>query len=71
MIKTSYDREADGFAAWFAPEGVGSERTEEIAPGVLVDFDAAGNAIGIEVLSARFRVAGAYRKATEQSAAAD
>ena len=27
MMKTSYDPEADAFAAWFAPEGVTSERT--------------------------------------------
>jgi uncharacterized protein YuzE len=42
MMKTSYDPEADAFAAWFAPEGVTSERTEEVAPGVFVDFDADG-----------------------------
>lgn len=71
MIKTSYDPEADAFAAWFAPEGTKSDRTEEVAPGVLLDFDAAGNAIGIEVLSVRLRVAGSYPNAPEQSAAAE
>jgi hypothetical protein len=36
-----------------------------------VDFDATGNAIGIEVLSVRRRVAGTYPSAMERSAAAD
>jgi uncharacterized protein YuzE len=71
MMKTSYDPEADAFAAWFAPEGINSDRTEEVAPGVFVDFDATGNAIGIEVLSVRRRVAGSYPGAMERSAAAD
>lgn len=70
MIKTSYDPDADAFAAWFAPEETKSDRTEEVTPGVLVDFDAAGTAIGIEVLSVRLRVAGAYPSGPEQSAVA-
>ena len=60
MMKTSYDPEADAFAAWFAPEGVKSDRTDEVAPGVFVDFDVTGRAIGLEVLSIRSRVAGTY-----------
>lgn len=69
MMKTSYDPEADAFAAWFAPEGMISDRTEEVAPGVFVDFDAAGRAIGVEVLSVRSRVAGTFGKPREQAAA--
>ncbi len=34
----------------FAAEGVVSDRTEEVSPGVMLDFDEAGNLIGIEVL---------------------
>ena len=71
MIKTSYDPEADAFAAWFAAEEVRSDRTEEVAPGVFVDLDAAGNAIGIKVLSVRRRVSGAYSSAIKQPAAAE
>jgi uncharacterized protein YuzE len=71
MMKTSYDPEADAFAAWFAPEGIKSDRSEEVAPGVFVDFDASGNAIGIEVLSVRRRLAGAYPGAAEKSVAAE
>jgi uncharacterized protein YuzE len=71
MMKTSYDPEADAFAAWFAPEGIKTDRTEEVAPGVFVDFDTAGNAIGIEILSVRRRVAGTYPGAMQRSAAAE
>ena len=70
MMKTSYDPEADAFAAWFAPEGVKSDTTTEVAPGVFVDFDAAGRAIGVEVLSVRSRVAGTYDEPRERAAAA-
>ena len=69
MMKTSYDPEADAFAVWFAPEGVKSDRTDEVAPGVFVDFDAAGRAIGVEVLSVRSRVAGTYGEPPKQAAA--
>lgn len=69
MMKTSYDPEADAFAAWFAPEGVQADRTEEVAPGVFVDFDAAGRAIGVEVLSVRSRVSGSYGEPRERAAA--
>ena len=69
MMKTSYNPEADAFAAWFAPEGVKSDRTDEVAPGVFVDFDATGRAIGLEVLSVRSRVAGTYGDLLKQAAA--
>jgi uncharacterized protein YuzE len=51
MITTSYDPEADAFSLWLAPPGTVSARTEEVAPGVLLDFDEAGQLLGIEVLS--------------------
>ena len=41
----------------FAVEGVVSDRTEEVSPGVMLDFDEAGNLIGIEVLDVRERYA--------------
>ena len=34
--------------------------TAEVAPGVFVDFDADGEAIGVEVLSVGLRVSGTY-----------
>lgn len=42
MMRTSYDPDADAFYAPFAPEGVAIDGTEEVAPGVMVDFDADG-----------------------------
>lgn len=57
MIRTSYDPEADAMFIRFAAEGVVSNRTEEVSPGVMLDFDEAGNLIGIEVLDVRERYA--------------
>jgi uncharacterized protein YuzE len=56
LIRTSYDPEADALFVWFAPEGTKSAETEEVAPGILLDFDANGRAIGIEVLDVRERL---------------
>jgi uncharacterized protein YuzE len=57
MMRTSYDPEADAMFVWFAPEGTQSATTREVAPGILLDFDAAGNVIGIEILDVRERIA--------------
>ena len=35
---------------WFGPEGVESVETQEVAPGIMLDFDSDGRVIGIEVL---------------------
>jgi uncharacterized protein YuzE len=55
MISTSYDPDADALSVWLAPPGRVSARTEEVAPGVLLDFDEAGELLGIEVLRVRAR----------------
>jgi uncharacterized protein YuzE len=55
MIRTSYDPEVDALFVRFAADGVASVRTEEVAPGVMLDFDAEGNAISLEVLDVRAR----------------
>ncbi|HYI89807.1 MAG TPA: DUF2283 domain-containing protein [Beijerinckiaceae bacterium] len=58
----SIDPEAD--AAYVAISGADVARTEEVADGILVDYDADGRPVGIEVLSVRSRVgtgeAGSY-----------
>jgi uncharacterized protein YuzE len=72
MMRTSYDPEADAFMVRFAPKGAPIERTEEVAPGVLLDFDADGQVIGIEVLYVRRRMAkevDAPKSAAEKPAA--
>jgi uncharacterized protein YuzE len=63
MMRTSYDPEADAMFVWFAPEGTKSADTKEVAPGIMFDFDTAGNVIGIEVLGVRERVADQHVKA--------
>lgn len=55
MIRTSYDPEVDALFVRFAADGIASVRTEEVAPGVMLDFDANGNAISLEVLDVRAR----------------
>ena len=50
MIRTSYDPEADAMFVWFDPQDGKSVETEEVAPGIMLDFDADGRVIGIEVL---------------------
>ncbi len=57
MMRTSYDPEADAMFVWFVPEGTKSSDTREVSPGIMLDYDAAGNVIGIEVLDVRDRVA--------------
>jgi len=69
MIRTSYDPEADAMFMWFGPEGTRSTGSEEVAPGILLDFDAAGNVVGIEVLDVRERSAKLARAASERPAA--
>jgi uncharacterized protein YuzE len=56
MMKVHYDPEADAFAVHFASKGAYVE-SEEVAPGVTLDFDADGLVIGIEVLGVRKRMA--------------
>jgi uncharacterized protein YuzE len=60
MMKTSYDPAADAFYARFAPDDIQIAETKEVAPGVMIDLDASGNMVGIEVLSVIVRGNGAY-----------
>ena len=56
MMRTTYDPEADALFVWFGPEGVRSADTQEVAPGIMLDFDAEGRVIGIEVLDVAERM---------------
>jgi uncharacterized protein YuzE len=57
MIRTSYDPEADAMFIWFGPEGVKSAETEEVAPGIMLDFDDNGEVVGVEILYVSRRMA--------------
>jgi uncharacterized protein YuzE len=67
MIQTSYDPEADVLHLQFGPAAT-YEAATEVAPGVFVEFDADGNAIGVEVLSVKLRASGAYGQAAKAAA---
>jgi uncharacterized protein YuzE len=56
MIRTSYDPDADAMFVWFGPEGVKCAGTEEVSPGIMLDFDGEGRVIGIEVLDLSERI---------------
>lgn len=64
-----------GGAVWLrferTSDGVAIANTEEVAPGVMIDLDADGQMVGIEVLSVSIRGNGAYGKAPVRSAAAE
>ena len=51
--RATYDREADAIGIYFAPEGAEYEDSDEVAPGVVLDFDKQGRVIGVELLNVR------------------
>jgi uncharacterized protein YuzE len=53
-MRMTYDPAADAMYLYLTErvaEGASATRTEEVAPGVMLDFDGAGRVIGIEMLS--------------------
>jgi uncharacterized protein YuzE len=68
LIRTNYDPEADVLHVGFGPTDASYDGAEEVAPGVFVEFDAAGNAIGVEVLSVTLRTAGTYGQFAKEAA---
>ena len=56
-MRTCYDPEADAMFVWFGSESVKSAETEEVAPGVMLDFDDNGEVIGVEILYVSRRMA--------------
>ena len=48
-MKLEFDPQAD--AAYLEISGAEVETTRQIEPGIMVDYDAAGHIVGIEVLS--------------------
>ena len=51
--KATYDPEADAIGISFAPNGANYLASQEVAAGLTLDFDAAGNVIGVETLGVR------------------
>ena len=50
-MRTEYDPEANALYVRFSDEDV--DHTEEVRPGIIMDFDARGHVIGIEMLDAK------------------
>ena len=57
MIQSSYDPEADVLNVKFGSTDARSDGSQEVAPGVFVEFGTEGQPIGIEVISVRRRAA--------------
>ena len=55
MINTKYDPEADVLHVRFGPDDAKYDGSQEVAPGVYVEFDTKGNPIAIEITSVRLR----------------
>ncbi len=49
-MKLDYDRETDSLTAIFSDTLV--EESDEIRPGIIIDFDAEGRMVGMEILNA-------------------
>ena len=57
MISTTCDAEADALYLRIAPRDATVADTQEIEPAVILDKDASGHVIGIEILGVRGRSA--------------
>jgi uncharacterized protein YuzE len=55
MIQTSYDPEADVMNIKFGPSDARSDGSQEVAPGVFLEFDVNEQPIGLEIISVRRR----------------
>ena len=53
-VKVTYDSELDVLCVLFSDARI--EESDEDKPGVILDYDAAGNVVGLEILNASQRV---------------
>ena len=67
----TYDPEADAIAVRFAPEGARCCESEEVVPGVVLDYDTNGRVIGVELLYVRDLLASGRAGAVSAKPAAE
>jgi len=65
-MKANYDRKTDTLSVIFRDDTPVAESDED-RPGVILDYDAAGNLISLEILDASKRVSDAQRMEFETS----
>ena len=53
-MKVTYDSEVDVLRVFFSDARI--QESDEDKPGVILDYDAAGNVVGLEILNASQRV---------------
>lgn len=53
-MKIDYDQASDILSMLFSSTPV--DESDEVKPGVILDYDAAGNVVGIEILDASLRM---------------
>ena len=53
-MKVTYDSEVDVLRVLFSDACI--EESDQDKPGVILDYDAAGNVVGLEILNASLRV---------------
>lgn len=69
--RARYDAEADAISVRFAPDGATYIESEEVAPGVVLDYDAQGRVIGVELLYVRDLLAAGRTEPAEDKPAAE
>jgi uncharacterized protein YuzE len=69
--KASYDPQADAIGIYFKPDGAQYDGSEEVAPGLTLDFDTEGRVIGVEILGVRQFLADGLIGAPDDKSAAD
>lgn len=53
-MKVDYDKQTDILSVLFSSSPV--EESDEVKPGVILDYDAQGNVVGMEILDASHRM---------------
>lgn len=68
--RVTYDREADALAVRLPRTGATYAESEEVAPGLIIDYDAEGHVIGVQVLDVQDLLATGVREGPVKAPAA-